>query len=416
MADNDWMSMMNRYSENKERTTDHIFQADYTTPLGKTTTLNTGLKFSFRKATSDADNYIQDVYSEELSSEYKYKNSILAGYAEFVSRFGKWSTKAGLRYEQTWQDVSYQLGNGEDFTTHYGNIVPSASLSYNFAPTTNIGLTYNMRISRPGISYLNPYVDRSNPTALSYGNPDLDVEKSHNIGLVYNMYTPKLMVNAKLTYSFCDNGIEQFSFYKDNLLNTTYGNTAKRNVTTLSLYGSWMPFKTTRLFMNGSLNYSDLRSDQLGLSNNGWQGNLMAGLQQTLPANFKMSLFAITSTKSYTLQGWSSGFNMLTGSITKSFLNDKLNIGVQGMVGLSKGGSLNIESYSCGADFSNHMSIKVPISNVSLTVSYAFGNSKKQQKMFQSRVQSDYMEHQSNEERINSAGSEGGSVGGSVGM
>mgnify|MGYP006958175657 FL=1 len=107
---------------------------------------------------------------------------------------------------------------------------------------------------------------------------------------------------------------------------------------------------------------------------------------------------------------------MLTGSITKSFLNDKLNIGVQGMVGLSKGGSLNIESYSCGADFSNHMSIKVPISNVSLTVSYAFGNSKKQQKMVQSRVQSDYMEHQSNEERINSAGSEGGSVGGSVGM
>ena len=36
-----------------------------------------------------------------------------------------------------------------------------------------------MRISRPGISYLNPYVDRSNPTALSYGNPDLDVEKAN---------------------------------------------------------------------------------------------------------------------------------------------------------------------------------------------------------------------------------------------
>ena len=410
------LDLTDRYSDNREHTIEHVLQTDFTTPLSSLHKLNYGAKLTARLSDSDAKYYLADVYNEGMSMDYSHNNTIGAAYAEYDGHYGDFGLKGGLRYEHTWQNVEYHLGNTTDFDTNYGNLVPSASLSYMLAPTSNIGLTYNMRISRPGISYLNPYVDRTNPTALSYGNPDLDVEKSHNIGLVYNMYTPKLMVNAKLTYSFCDNGIEQFSFYKDNLLNTTYGNTAKRNVTTLSLYGSWMPFKSTRLFMNGSLNYSDLRSDQLGLSNNGWQGNLMAGLQQTLPANFKMSLFAITSTKSYTLQGWSSGFNMLTGSITKSFLNDKLNIGVQGMVGLSKGGSLNIESYSCGADFSNHMSIKVPISNVSLTVSYAFGNSKKQQKMFQSRVQSDYMEHQSNEERINSAGSEGGSVGGSVGM
>ena len=410
------LDLTDRYSDNREHTIEHVLQTDFTTPLSSLHKLNYGAKLTARLSDSDAKYYLADVYNEGMSMDYSHNNTIGAAYAEYDGHYGDFGLKAGLRYEHTWQNVEYRLGNTTDFDTNYGNLVPSASLSYMLAPTSNIGLTYNMRISRPGISYLNPYVDRSNPTALSYGNPDLDVEKSHNIGLVYNMYTPKLMVNAKLTYSFCDNGIEQFSFYKDNLLNTTYGNTAKRNVTTLSLYGSWMPFKTTRLFMNGSLNYSDLRSDQLGLSNNGWQGNLMAGLQQTLPANFKMSLFAITSTKSYALQVWSSGFNMLTGSITKSFLNDKLNIGVQGMVGLSKGGSLNIESYSCGADFSNHMSIKVPISNVSLTVSYAFGNSKKQQKMFQSRVQSDYMEHQSNEERINNAGSEGGSVGGSVGM
>ena len=407
------IDLTDRYSDNREHTIEHVLQTDFTTPLSSLHKLNYGAKLTARLSDSDAKYYLDNIYNEGMSMDYSHDNTIGAAYAEYDGHYGDFGLKAGLRYEHTWQNVEYRLGNTTDFYTNYGNFVPSASLSYMLAPTSNIGLTYNMRISRPGISYLNPYVDRSNPTALSYGNPDLDVEKSHNIGLVYNMYTPKLMVNAKLTYSFCDNGIEQFSFYKDNLLNTTYGNTAKRNVTTLSLYGSWMPFKSTRLFMNGSLNYSDLRSDQLGLSNNGWQGNLMAGLQQTLPADFKLSLFAITSTKSYTMQGWSSGFNMLTGSITKSFLNDKLNVGVQGILGLSKGGSLNIESYSRGADFTNHMSIKVPISSVSLTVSYTFGNSKKQQKIFQSRVQSDYMEHQSNEERINSAG---GSEGNAMGM
>ena len=407
--------LTDRYSDNREHTTEHVLQTDFTTPLSALHKLNFGAKLSARLSNSDAKYYLGDVYNEGMSMDYSHNNTIGAAYAEYDGHFGSFGLKTGVRYEHTWQNVEYRLGNTTDFNTNYGNVVPSASLSYMLAPTSNIGLTYNMRISRPGISYLNPYVDRTNPTALTYGNPDLDVEKSHNIGLVYNMYTTKLMVNAKLTYSFCDNAIDQYSFYKDNLLNTTYGNIAKRNLTTLSLYGSWMPFKTTRLFMNGSLSYSDLRSDQLNMSNNGWQANIMAGLQQTLPADFKMSLFAITSTKSYTMQGWTSGFNLLTGSLTRSFFNDKLNVGVQGVVGLSKGGNLEIESFSRGADFTNHMSIKVPISSVSLTVSYTFGNSKKQQKIFQNRVQSDYMEHQSNEERINSAG-EGTGTGAGAGM
>ena len=128
----------------------------------------------------------------------------------------------------------------------------------------------------------------------------------------------------------------------------------------------------------------------------------MGGIQQTLPAQLKLSLFAITSSKSYTLQGWSSGFNILTGSLTRSFLDDKLNIGIQGTLGLSGGGNIKMESYSKAADFTNHSLINVPISSVSLTVSYTFGNTKKQMKQFQSRVQSDYMEHESNEERLNS--------------
>jgi hypothetical protein len=214
------------------------------------------------------------------------------------------------------------------------------------------------------------------------------------------------MVNAKLNQSICNNAIEQYSFYKDNLLNTTYGNIVKRNLTSLNLYASWMPLKNTRLFVNGGVSYSDLRSDELDARNSGWQANAMAGIQQTLPADFRLSLFAITSSKSYTLQGWSSGFNMITGSITKSLFNDKLNIGVQGMIGLN-GGNLKIESYSRSADFTNHMNISVPISNISLNVSFTFGNSKKQQqKIFRSRVENDYMEHQSDEERINNAGSQ----------
>ena len=409
------MDLTNRYSENKERTTDHIFQMDYTTPLGTANTLNAGLKYSFRRATSDADYYLQGVYSDLMSSEYKYNNSILAGYAELVSRFGNFSSKAGLRYEQTWQDVSYQLGKGNDFSTHYGNLVPSASLSYSLNPATNIALTYNMRISRPGITYLNPYVDRSNPTMLSYGNPDLDTEKSHNIGLAFNSFSAKMMFSVNLRHSFTDNAIESYSFYdSNNLLNTTYDNTAKNHMTSLNAYVNWLVHKNTRLFLNGAVDYSDMRSKALDIQNHGWHANVMAGLQQTLPWNIKLSAYVITSTKSYNLQGWSSGFNMLTGTLSKSFFDDKLTISVMGMTGLGNGGALAINSYSEGKDFTNKMDIKVPMQSISLTVSYTFGNTKKQFMQRRSRVESDYIEHQSSGETINSVGS-GSSNGSSTG-
>ena len=393
--------LTDRYSDNEEHTTEHTLQADFTTALSALHKLSYGAKFAARLSDSDAKYYLNDVYNEAMSMDYSHNSSIGAAYLEYDGHAGDFGFKAGMRYEHTWQSIEYRLGNNGDFSTNYGNLIPSASLSYSFGPTTNLGLTYNMRIARPGISYLNPYVDRSNPTSLTYGNSDLDVEKSHNIGLVFNMYTPKLMLNARLTQSFCNNRIEQYSFYKDNLLNTTYDNVGSRSLTSLNLYASWMPFKDTRIFMNGGVSYSDLDSKALDASSNGWQYSLMGGIQQTLPAQLKLSLFAITSSKSYTLQGWSSGFNILTGSLTRSFLDDKLSIGVQGTLGLSGGGNIKMETYSKAADFTNHSLINVPISSVSLTVSYTFGNTKKQMKQFQSRVKSDYMEHETNEERLN---------------
>ena len=399
------IDLTNRYSENKEKTTDHTFQIDYTMPIATGQTLSFGTKLQLRNATSDAKYYKKGVYDPTSSMDYEYKNSILAGYGEYAGNFGKIGAKAGLRYEQTWQNVEYHLGNGDDFKKNYGSLVPSASLQYTIGQGSNLGLTYNMRISRPGITYLNPYVDKTNPTTRTYGNTDLDVEKNHNLALVYNMFTPKLMLNLNLHHNFTDNAIEQYSFYDtQNLLNTTYGNIVRRHQTGLNGYVNWLAAKNTRLFLNGALNYTDLRSNTLSQSNSGWSANAMIGLQQTLPADFKLSVYAMTSTKNYTLQGWSGGFNLITANISKSLLKDKLNLSLMGMMGLNKGGNINIESHSQGKDFTSHTLTKVPLYGFTFTVSYTFGNSKRQAQQHTSRIQNDYIEQQSQGEMINSVG------------
>ncbi len=401
----EYIDLTNRYSDNKDKTTNHIFQLDYTMPVGMGQSLALGSKLQLHDATSDSKYYLKDVYDPSSSSEYEYKNKILAGYGEYTGKWNQFSGKAGLRYEYTWQNVEYHLGNGDDFKTSYGSLVPSASVQYNLSTGSNLGLTYNMRISRPGISYLNPYIDKTNPIALTYGNPDLDVEKAHNMSIVYNMFTSKLMLNLDLHHNFTDNGISQYSFYDDNnILNTTYGNVVKSHQTGMNAYVNYLLAKNTRLFMNGGVNYMDLKSDALGQNNSGWTANIMAGLQQTLPWDLKLSAFAIASTKSYTLQGWSGGFNLLTASISKSLLNDKLNLSISGLTGLNDGGSIMIESNSRGKDFTSHNKVKVPIYGFSFTVSYTFGNSKMAAKQRVSRVKDDFIEQKSQGEMINSVG------------
>ena len=124
------IDLTNRDSENKDKTVNHTFQLDYTMPLGIGQTLSLGSKLLLHDATSDSKYYLKGTYDPSSSSEYEYKNSVLAGYGEYAGNFNKFGVKTGLRYEYTWQDVKYHLGNGQDFSTGYGSLVPTASLQY----------------------------------------------------------------------------------------------------------------------------------------------------------------------------------------------------------------------------------------------------------------------------------------------
>ena len=414
------MPPMTITSLNKPKSLEQTLQIDYTTPVAPTQTVNLGAKYVRRTNKSWAEYGVEMGGTPQLSdTEYRHTNDIAAAYAEYDAKAGIFGAKAGLRYEHTWQNVEYIEGAGEDFSVNYGNLVPSVSLSLSPSMTQNIGLTYNMRLSRPGITYLNPYVDRSNPIAVNYGNSYLDVEKMHNIGLTYSSFSQKFMVSLGLHQTLSNNQISEFSFYKDGILNTTYGNVAKQRNTSMTAFVNWLATKNTRLMLNGGLAYVDLRTTDdldaypVGSSitevptyrNHGWQGNLMLGLQQTLPWELKLGLNAVANSRTYTLQGWSSGFNILVGSLTKSLLNDRLNISLATAVGLDKGGCIYVDSHTEGRDFSMTQHIKVPLHQVAVSVSYTFGNQRVQAKERKSRIENDFKERQSDSEQISNAGS-----------
>jgi hypothetical protein len=330
--------MKNQRNDGNEHTTEHTFQVDYTTPVSKIHTLETGLKYILRNNSSDDDRYEVDVFDSDHSSHYKHRNDIFAAYLGYSLKLKKLSGRLGLRYEHTLLDVEYKLGRGDDFKKHFNDFVPSASIGYKLTQMSNLSLGYDMRIYRPGIWYLNPYIDDSTPTNINQGNSHLDSEKSHSFNLSYSNFTPKFNINLALRYGFTNNSIEtvvrmipdtQIPGLKNptgkDVLYTTYENIGRSQGINLNTYINWNAAKKTRVYMNGRLSYTDMDDGGI-LSNHGWSLFAYGGAQQTLPKDWRISFNLYAMTPNINLQGRGSSYSSYGMSIQKSWLKNRLNM------------------------------------------------------------------------------------------
>lgn len=391
--------LKNSRSDGKTNTAEHTFQVDYTTPLGKIHTIEAGAKYILRNNTSDNkyyealgghDNEKDYEYNEKRSSNYEHLNHIVAAYAGYTLRYKDLSFKPGVRYEHTSQRVKYIVGPGENFNSSYDDVVPSVSLGTKLGKTQNVRGSYNMRIWRPSIWNLNPYFDDRDPMHITQGNPDLKSEKSHSLDLTYSSFTSKLSINLALRYSFNNNGIERVSrlitekngemvdgehVAPEGALYTTYKNIGKSKNTGLSLYLNWNISPNTRMYVNTSGRYQDIKSPEQNLHNFGWTGSLYGGIQHTLPLKIRVSLNGGGSTPYYRLQGKGSGYYYYNVGVNRSFLKEeRLTLSAYCSNFLGKYRTYN--STTSGANFISKSHDKYVNRSFGISISYRIGELK----------------------------------------
>lgn len=347
-AADDWQTFIDRMRDQcmdgDENTMEHTFQIDYTTPFAKHHTWEAGVKYILRRNKSDNDRYNlgtgdkDETYDSDNSSHYRHHNDILAAYTGYGLTLDKWSARLGLRYEHTLQKVEYLLGRGTNFHKNFDDLVPSARLGYKFSDATNLSLGYKMRINRPGIWYLNPYLDDRIPDAISQGNPNLDTEKSHAVDLQFSSYNSKLTYTLTGTYRFVNNSIESV----DRLVNdrnieglpnptgkdviySSYANIGHIQYAGLMAYANWTPITNTRITLNGSVGYSHM-SDGQSLRNHGWCTNIDASLQQTFAKTWIFNASYYVQTPQPTLQGKDARYQWYNFSLSKSFMDKRLTL------------------------------------------------------------------------------------------
>lgn len=182
-----------------------------------------------------------------------------------------------------------------------------------------------------------------------------------------------------MRYGFTGNGISQYSFYDSNhILNTTYGNIIRTNSSGCNIFVTWIPGQKTRVILNGGGSYTDIRSAELSQNNNGWTYNALLGLQQTLPWDLRLSVYAIASGRTITLQGHSTGMLLGTAGLTKSFLDERLSISINGMTHLTGGSRMKVESVLQSKDFINTTDTYIPLRMISLNLGFSFGKQDRQ--------------------------------------
>lgn len=381
-GENSIENLFNYYSYRQKNKNDangqeHTVQMDYYDPLTEKHQIEGGLKYIFRRNTSNSQVYLFEdgewVYQPERINDLDYDQHILGLYGGYVFKLKKFSTKAGLRMERTWNDGVFKSKENTEFNNHLFNVIPYVTLAYKLKESQNLKVSYTQRLSRPGIWYLNPYVNDIDPFNINYGNPNLDSELSHAFSADYGYFSQKYNVNASLSYHLLNNGIERVSWVDtEGVTTTTYKNIGHRKSVGLSLYGSANFTDKFNMNLHAYGNYVDISSgSEGGYQNSGFSVNAYMGMRYISWEGGSFSLNGGIYSPTIWLQGRGNTYYFNSISFTQQLLEKKLSL----MVSVTDPFEKNKKSSSSLGDdtFHSNSISRRPARSFRLSISYRFG-------------------------------------------
>lgn len=324
-------------------------QVDYQTPTVKDQLLEVGVKDIVRRVNSDY-NYFYDASqqpaagSPSLNNSFRYRQNVAAGYATYTIGLPKgFTVKPGVRFEYT--SISADFSNGQGTLTNtdipdYSVLVPSINFSRKLENGNVVKFSYNRRIQRPSLQFLNPNVQASNPLNASQGNARLGPEYTNNYEVGYST-TIKQKVNLNVT-AFVRNTTDAIQTVRTTLpdslnpnripgaLLTSYLNSGVENAYGGSLFAG---ANSGKLSLNGSVDayYAVLKNNDAiaayNSKNSGVVLNARVFGSYDLGKSYSLQGFAFYRGQQVQLQGEQSGFGIYSLSLQKSFAEKRGSIG-----------------------------------------------------------------------------------------
>jgi outer membrane receptor protein involved in Fe transport len=314
-------------TDNDNSFRENTVQADYVHPIHKHV-LELGLKYISRDNGSGYSYSNLDsqtgIYTSHpsLTNDFEYRQDIFGGYTSLSLKSTYWALRIGARLEQTNVDARFK-STGTVATQDYRNLMPSFSLMRKLKGTSNITLSYNQRIERPGLFFLNPYVDKTDPRYVSYGNPGLLPAISHVFNLGYSSYFAGTSLNVGLFYNYTNNSIQRITTIgEDTVATTTFSNIGLNKNYGINFNGNSTFFKKLNVNVNGNLSFmSFTRTSYSKLyTSSGVTGSILTYLSYNFGQGWRTSANIGYNSPSLMVQGRGRGYVWHSFSANKDFL------------------------------------------------------------------------------------------------
>lgn len=381
---------------NLAKNNEYTIQLDYSLPLNKLLKLETGAKGIFRKINSSYDFFNPDAsgsYSlnTSTSNEYLYNQDVYAGYSVLTAKFKNgYSLQTGLRVEKT--EIEGNSNNTllglQPFTNDYINFVPNIAVSKNFKDNNTVKLSFNKRIQRPSIRFLNPFLNTSDLSNQSQGNPELSPEITQTLDLSYSTNIKSSVINASVYYRHTNDVIESyvssvpFTTVDNNNVSSTrtvsrtnYANIGNTNSFGSSLFGSVTLAEIITL--RGSVNLFTYKPQVSNLfqgnpaDNTYIQYNVFLSGGVKLPKGFSAETFMVQNSPRRTFQGVNPSFSIYNFGLKKEILKKKGTIGLTVVQPFSE--NLNFNTQINSGSLIQSSQFAVPIRSVGINFSWNFG-------------------------------------------
>ncbi len=320
-------------SFSEERTT---FKLDYTKPINKWWTLETGAQYMFNHVNNDFEvaDLVDNIWevSEGLTNVFDYNQNVLALYGTAAFEKNDWGIKVGLRAENTELTTlleNTQQANSQNFT----DLFPSIHSSYKFSEGFSMQTGYSRRIFRPRMWNLNPFFNIRNNFNIRQGNPDLLPEYTDSYELTSIFITGKTSMNLGVFYRYTTDVVERIVTSEENVNTSQPFNIGTNKAMGVEFNAKYTPNK--KLTLNADFNYNRFRREggfddfMIDFTGNQWTSKM--ALKVKLPFDIDIEATGRYSSSVETVQGEVSDLAWMDMGLRKKILNGRgiLNIAVR---------------------------------------------------------------------------------------
>jgi outer membrane receptor protein involved in Fe transport len=320
------------------------FQADYINTINEKHKIEAGYKGTLDKNVSPVETYSGSDESKaqpvtSLFNHFTYNQDVHAIYGTYGGKLGKFSYQAGVRGEYSaieTRSLTYKQSENDvaPYKTHYFKLFPSTFLSYSLPNDNELQLNYSRRISRPWSEQLNPFMNITDSTNISYGNPRLLPEYSNSFEMNYIKNWENHMFSFSGYFRTTENVIQNINYMDNNTMKTTYDNIAKSTSTGTELVLKDKFFNKIDLTTSVNLFYYKLDgfsylpqgavSPVTGQIQDNFTWNVQMIANIALPKSYTLQFNGDYNAKQLVAQGYQKANYSLDMGLRKSF--DKLSI------------------------------------------------------------------------------------------